>query len=332
MERRDARSWLYEGAHHHVADWEAGRLEERSAVAYSSQALCVSVFGALDRHPQAAAIVQASGDAAGVALPAEEPSIVCEDRSHPEVLNEKGGRSILTSPDVLVRWPNCILSIESKFREELGPCGQTESRQAKSRGKEPAACTGDHAPGSDRKTRTDAACRLTIWDGKREPRRYWHVAERLFLAEALAVPRRPCPFASGTYQLMRNLTFAAEFARLNALPQFAFLVAYVAASPSAGHTQELARQFAAMLVPEVRDRFGLVSYETIRMVAASQRETKLADWIDARIPDLVPAIRAVPTTVRVPEGTPRRTAGDHRRAASRSSWQLAHTRTTFAST
>jgi hypothetical protein len=285
MTHRDAGAWLYEGARHHVAEWAPGRLEDRSAIAYSSQALCISVFGALDGHARGATILTAIGQAAGVALPFEEPSIICEDRSHPEILNETGGRSIPTSPDVLIRWPGCVLTIESKFREVLGNCGQTKPRKTKSRDKEPPACTGDHAEGSDRKTGTDAACRLTIWDGQREPRKYWEVAERLFEPEVLATPARPCPFANGHYQLMRNFTFAAEFARCNTLPEFAFVVAYVAGSPSAAHTEELAGEFEQMLLPDVRSRFGLVAYETIAEIAAAHDDPGLADWIGTRIRD-----------------------------------------------
>jgi hypothetical protein len=285
MERHEIEAWLYEGARHHVATWEEGRLEARSAVAYSSQALCVSVFGALDGHRRSAEILSAIGAAAGVVLPDTAPSIVCEDRSHPEVLNETGGRSIPTSPDVLVSWPTFVLTVESKFREGLGPCGQTKPRRTKSRGVEPPACTGDHATGSDQKTRTRAACRLTVWDGKREPRRYWEVAERLFRPEELAIPRRPCPFSDGRYQLMRNITFASEFARLTGRDHFAFLVAYVAASPSAAHTEALASAFADMLLPSARTRFGLVSYEAIAEIAAEHDDRALADWIAQRITD-----------------------------------------------
>jgi hypothetical protein len=283
MTQPDIEAWLYEGARHHVSGWAKGRLEARSAVAYSSQTLCVSVFGALDGHPRAAEILSAIGEAAGVELPKTEPSIVCEDRSHEDVLNERGGRSIPTSPDVLVRWQECVLTIESKFREGLGPCGQTKAGKTKDGKKLPPPCTGDHAPGSDRKTGTDAACRLTIWDGRREPRLYWQVAERLFQPDVLAVPRRPCPFANGRYQLMRNIAFASEFARLNGLPRFGVIVAHVAGSPSAAHTDELVAEFTAMLLPEVRNRFGAVSYEKIAEIAAAHGDVHLAAWIGDRI-------------------------------------------------
>jgi hypothetical protein len=243
------------------------------------------VFGALDGHPRSAEILAKIGEAAGVELPTADPSIVCEDRSHPDVLNEKGGHSIPTSPDVLIRWPSFALTVESKFREGLGPCGHTRPRRTKRRGKESPACTGDHALGSDRKTGTDAPCRLTVWDGRRAPRRYWQVAERVFRRDVLAVPRRPCPFADGRYQLMRNITFASEFARLNDLGGFAFLVAYVDGSPSAGHTKAVANEFAEMLLPSVRTSFGLVAYETIAAIAAEHHDRTLERWITQRIAD-----------------------------------------------
>jgi hypothetical protein len=244
----------------------------------------VSVFGTLENHRQGQAILAGIGAAAGVALPTTKPAaFVCEDRSHVEVLNERGGRAIPTSPDVLVRWPGYVVVVESKFREGLGHCSQTRARRTKSRGTEPAPCTGDHAPGSDRKTGSDAACRLTVPDGRREPRLYWQVAERLFRPEVLEVPRRPCPFVDGRYQLMRNLTFASEFARRDAAFGFGFIVAYVAASPSATHTEKLIEQFREMLLPDAAEGFGAVSYEAISEIVEQHGDHRLAAWLRARL-------------------------------------------------
>ena len=46
-----AKANVYSGTLDHIVDWKPGRLEKRSCVAWSSQALCVSVSVSLDRHP-----------------------------------------------------------------------------------------------------------------------------------------------------------------------------------------------------------------------------------------------------------------------------------------
>jgi hypothetical protein len=273
----DPHDFLYEGALAHVAQWEKGRLEARSAVLHSSQTLCISVFGALDGHPKGAEIIAAICEASGVVVPRSTPHIECEVRSHPDLLNEYG-TSNPTSPDVLVRWPRYVLAVESKFREQLGHCGQVK--------KTDPACSGRHEPGSDLRTKTDAACRLTIREGRRTPRLYWEVGKRVFQPEILAMPRSPCPFADGNYQLMRNMTFAAAYASKHGLADFGFIVAYVGAAPSAKkHTSQQVYVFKHMLLPELRDHFGAISYERISIIAREHGEERLSDWIDCRLRD-----------------------------------------------
>jgi hypothetical protein len=277
MSALDPHDFLYEGALQHVSKWEKGRLEARSAVFHSSQALCVSVFGALDGHPKSAEIIRAVCDYAGVQVPSDEPVIECEVRSHRDLLNEYGTNNP-TSPDALIRWPNFVLTVESKFREQLGRCGQVKKTE------DGQACSGNHEEGSDLRTKTDATCRLTIQEGKRTPRLYWEVGKSVFLPEILAVPRRPCPFADGSYQLMRNINFAAAFAAKEGLPSYGFIVAYVAAASSAKkHMGAQINRFREMLLPDVRDRFGAISYENIAVIARKHGDGALADWIERRL-------------------------------------------------
>jgi hypothetical protein len=204
----------------------------RTPRAYSSQTLCVSVFGALDGHQRAAEILSAIGKAAGVELPQAEPSIVCEDRSHGDVLNEKGaGRypphltCLFAGGDLCSSWR------ASSARGSAGAAGEGRGNRRTGRSCRPRATGTTHSVLTRRPDGRTLPCRLTIWDGRREPRLYWSVAKRLFEPDVLAVPRRPCPFSNGRYQLMRNITFASEFARLNGLPKFGMVVAYVAGSP-----------------------------------------------------------------------------------------------------
>jgi hypothetical protein len=98
-----ATDFLYKGALCHIAQWEEGRLEKRSAVFHSSQALCISVFGTLDCHPQAACIFQSIAKAAEIELPEGAPAVECEVRSHPEILNEYGSSNPTAKPRPLPR-------------------------------------------------------------------------------------------------------------------------------------------------------------------------------------------------------------------------------------
>jgi hypothetical protein len=139
-----------------------------------------------------------------------------------------------------------------------------------------------------------------------------------FQLAVLAVPRRPCPFADGRYQLMRNLAFASEFARWAGLAGFGFIVAHVAGARSAHHTEELAEEFATMLLPDARRRFGLVSYERIAetqekpetlvsrhsLTTGSRKASRLGDVRCAKAPLLCPSLVAIDPTRAMDEPTP----------------------------
>lgn len=179
---------------------------------WSSQALCVSVFGTIAESAHPAALMQHIVDAAGVALrPDGEPRLCCEVRERRDVLNEIGGRNA-TCPDVLVEWPQLVLTIESKFTEHLGPCGQIQLlRPGGKRAIKAGACSGNHEEGSDLRTETDAACRLTDAEnegrrGYRSPRRSWEVGSRLFRPEVMEPPRSPCPRPRRACDLARCAT------------------------------------------------------------------------------------------------------------------------------
>lgn len=231
-------------------------------------------------------IISAAGieiDTAGV------PELCCEVRGHRQVLNEIGGANP-TCPDVLAEWPELVLVIESKFTEHLGHCGQIELRRRGGRVEiKPRACTGNHTPGSDIRTENTAACRLTIAEnegrrGYRSPRRYWEVGARLFKPEIIAPPRSPCPFAAGSYQLMRNLCFAAAMAQEKKPHKgYAFVLAFVASAPGSAETEADFAAFRAMLLPNAASRVGAISHEAIADVLRTHREGELADWIDQRV-------------------------------------------------
>jgi hypothetical protein len=278
---------LFPGALPHIADWEPGRLESRSHVLCSSQALCISVWGAIAETSRRRAIITDVLEAASIELDLDdEPVIECEVRGRRDVLNEYGG-SNPTCPDVLVTWPRAVLTVESKFTEHLGGCSQVKPQpvQRPEGLQNVVACSGNHAAGSDLRTKTEASCRLTIKEGNRSPRMYWEVGAVLFRPDVLEPPRRPCPFRGGGYQLMRNLCFAQRLAELEGRPMAGFVLAYVAGAPSAHETEQTFNEFMAMLRAEVRPRAGAISYERVAEIATRHGETDLADWIERRLSD-----------------------------------------------
>ena len=75
------------------------------------------------------------------------------------------------------------------------------------------------------------------------------------------------PFAR-TYQLMRNLSFAAAWAERGELSDFGLLLAYVGDAPN----EALFRRFRGMLLPSVAERVGSITYERIaKVLGASGR-------------------------------------------------------------
>lgn len=264
----------------------------------------MSVLITLRQRPplKRAAVCAAIGNEAGLALPVQPPpDIDAEVRTHSELLGEIGGGTP-TAPDGLITSKHAVLTIESKFTEhEFGSCGQT--KQSKVKPPDPrfdpnhpetrfANCTGMHAVGSDQKWTTQparAACRLTVRDGKRTPRRYWEVAPSLFLPAVLTTPQ-PCPFSADAYQLMRNLAFAHAWAAKNGLTWFGFLVALVDAAPKSSKLRAAVAAFKERLKPDVRDRVGVVSYERLADLLERHDEGDLAAWVRARLAAALPEV------------------------------------------
>jgi hypothetical protein len=285
---------LYPGALAHVRDWDARRLDTNAHVKHSSQALCLSVFGTIAESPRRKELTQAILAEAGLLLVAvDEPTLECEVRDDWELLRERGGQHS-TCPDVLITWPDAVLTVESKFTERPDVCGQPKRRRRTIRtggGKREAvmaACSGNYEPGSDLVTGSRAACRLTVREGPREARRYWEIAPRLFRQGAITAPQKPCPFADGRYQLMRNLSYAAAWAERAGVAEFGFLLAYAGGWRRAGETEEVYERFHAMLLPEVAERVGSITYERIAALLGHSGhgdDVELAEWIGKRLRD-----------------------------------------------
>lgn len=302
---------LYPDAAERVArTWPRGRLEARAASPRSSQALCVSVLETVAARPERRrrALLNAIAAVAGLGEPVgPAPQVRAEVRGHPEVLGETGAGTP-TALDGLVTWSDGVIAIESKFAEpEFGGCGQVKPHKlraddARYRPDQPnrraADCNGSHAVGSDQKPTTaplGAACRLTVKDGRRAPRRYWDAAPHLFAADVVETPR-PCPFRDDAYQLMRNLAFAHQWPARGSDGYFAFLVCLVDRSPYAAALRRRVDEFIALLQAPARGRVGVISYEQIAVLLADGGEAALGRWVAERIAVALPPPGVAPSS------------------------------------
>ncbi|GDX81929.1 hypothetical protein LBMAG42_37400 [Deltaproteobacteria bacterium] len=283
---------LFPGALPHIAGWGRGRLESRSKVPHSSQALCVSVWGAIAQLPDRGQIMSSILSQAHIDLKVSgSPEVACEVRGEWDLLRERGG-SNPTCPDVVVKWAGeAVLTIESKFTEHLGACSQPV---AKRRGDRvlPASCNGNYAAHSDlRRPEVSACCRLTVQEGARQARRYWAIAPQLFTPKSLEPGQSPCPFKGGAYQLMRNLSFAAALGERDSFATRGFLLAYVKGSASAEATEKTFSAFEGMLLQDVRGRVGKITYEQIASLLhahGAPQTFALATWLRARLRAVLP--------------------------------------------
>ncbi len=174
----------------------------------SSQAFALSAFLPVLTFPDKDALLERFVESVFPVIPhrADREWQVTPEFAMPELLGETG-LGTATNIDILLSSEDAVVCIESKFRvdaqEGFGRCRQATT----------GACGGYHGPGSDMKTGTDAWCRLTVQDGRRDPRRYWEVGHGHFRDEVFVEQSasETCPFRD-TYQLMRNYLTASLLA------------------------------------------------------------------------------------------------------------------------
>ena len=179
----------------------------------SSQTLCISAFGTLRSLKVRDKVVDKF-------LSETFPDYRADRRTprwnmyleyeRPEILNETG-HGQPTSVDVLLVSSKAVFAVVAKFvsdaKKGFGGCSQFN----------PLKCAGFYGPGSDRKTRSQAWCRLETWDGNRSTRAYWTLGKEYFRPEVFRMQdiEDACPMRSSNFQLMRNFLFAAAYARKN---------------------------------------------------------------------------------------------------------------------
>jgi hypothetical protein len=116
-----------------------------------------------------------------------------------ELLNEYGGKQ--SHLDGVIKLDGLSVVVESKLFEPLGACSQAKEKH----------CSGIYGAGSDLKRKTTFACRLEDQEGSRTRRLYWDVMKSISAKDAYQ-EGKPCPFAGGSYQVMRNIAAAAKLA------------------------------------------------------------------------------------------------------------------------
>lgn len=180
---------------------------------HSSQVFCVSAFGALRSLPVQDQVV---GRLLGqpVATNDAGPNWHIELEVVRSNLLSEHGRVQPSSIDVLLRTQQAVVCVEAKFLKDadagFGGCSQPKKNK-----KGGIKCAGYFGPGSDLKTRTNAWCRLEVWDGHRSPRTYWTLGRAFFQASVFAkqAEGQKCPFNGPHYQLMLIFLFAAALAQ-----------------------------------------------------------------------------------------------------------------------
>lgn len=195
----------------------------------------------------------------------------------PELLGETG-MGIATNVDALLVADDAVVCVESKYivdaAEGFGRCGQFAN----------GVCRGYYGKGSDTKG-TDASCRLSISDGRRDARRYWelghgHFQEAVFEEQSES---QTCPYRD-TYQLMRNYLLASELSRTEGKQFFGVIGIVPSARQSAIATGVQMFQ-EEVLLPENAWRVAAVPYEGYIGVLAngSDEARELAKFLMARL-------------------------------------------------
>jgi hypothetical protein len=252
--------------------------------ARSSQVFCISAFGSLRHLPDDQDIVQALLTRHFPDLGLTGPWKLTLEYSDRQVLDESG-RVTPTSVDVFCRSASSAVCIESKFvadaLEGFGSCGQF-----------PNQCHGFYGPGSDKKTRTSANCRLETADGSRGARSYWQRG-RAFFQEDVFVEQRlgeACPFRGPSFQLMRNVLFAAS----SGAPAWATLA--IVPNIASSVVREQAATFRQQVLrPEYRTHLAVSAYEElIDLLSASRFDDsqQLSQFLARRIATVCSVARA----------------------------------------
>lgn len=235
----------------------------------SSQAFALSAFVPVLALPDKNAVLERFVTTALPHIPerADRTWDVIPEFVQPELLGETGA-GIATNVDALLVADDAVVCVESKYivdaAEGFGKCSQFTN----------GVCHGFHGEGSDTKG-TNASCRLSIKDGRREPRFYWSLGRGQF-RDAVFAPQhssQACPYRD-TYQLMRNYLLAFALAKRDNKPYFG-VIGIVPRARRTAIAEGVQRFQERVLLPENIHRVAAVDYEDyVEVLADGSYEAK----------------------------------------------------------
>jgi hypothetical protein len=194
------------------------------------------------------------------------------------------GKGEPTNIDVFLESKKYVICIESKFlsdaRKGFKGCSAKRDR----------ACHGFYGPGSNLKQNDSSWCILENWDGARSPRLYRSVGKAFLEPKVFRQQARGamCHLAGSNYQPMRNLLFAAAYARKKRKDFGVFLVCPEATEAVVRQQWEAFRN--DIVLQPFRSRVGFCRYENYISLLNNRPEPeaqRLGGFLAERIQALI---------------------------------------------
>jgi hypothetical protein len=231
---------------------------------HSSQALAIDVFGTLKCSPERDAILNLIAGRLGLAESHEwEISLEWEDPQN--VLHERRQSQI----DAVAASAQNLIFFECKFTEtDGGQCSQTTRLKQ---------CNGNYERQINPRNQREARCVLSA-----KGIRYWEHIPEVFHLEA-DQDYRPCPFAGGWYQWMRNLVQCREVARQSGR-KAGFVLVY-AEAPGIAMAEKLKSTEWMKFTQSLRGTvpFQWLSYQQVVELGRGEEWQALREWVERKI-------------------------------------------------
>lgn len=277
---------IFSGAHDAI--WQGFPWHTGAASYHSSQALAVSVFGAIAVHPERQSLVDETLHLMFGWDPQGDDGWRVElERNLPRSLL---GERRPTQADVLLLNKTSAVLLECKFTESGGgPCSQAKPLSSGEH-KGTIQCDGNYREQTNPVNGKTARCALSA-----KGIRYWTYIPKYFDLDGHK-DHEPCPFAGPAYQYMRNALAAARWAKRYDKARAAFGLVYVAGEPfpisnEVTDPQSEWGQFVARLRPDSLLVAQAISYQRLletwcRRLPEDQVLARLADWVTERVRDV----------------------------------------------
>lgn len=266
------------------------RWHDHAEKPHSSQVFCASAFETQRRIPIKNSVVETLISPLAGAVQSGRTWDIQIECVNQTLLSEYGGVQS-SSIDVLLTNHESAICVEAKFRSDakagFGCCSQIDVQEDGTK-----KCAGYFGPGSDLKTRTNAWCRLEVWDGNRSPRTYWTLGRTYFRDSVFARQANDeiCPFSRPHYQLMRNFLFAAALAQQQKKSHFG-VIAIVPKRLASKLERQVSDFRKQVLQPQFAGMIHLIHYERLIDLLRQSNNAEgiaLGQFLEDRITALIP--------------------------------------------